>query len=355
MTPRRVAFVLPSFAGGGSERVLLTLLAGLDRDRFAPTLIVLHNDGPLAGLVPDDVTVHDLARPRLRHALPALARTIRSLAPVTVISSLGYLNLGLLALRPLLPTTTRLVAREANTPSQSLPRSRWPLATWFGYRLLYPTADAVLCQHDRTAAEMRARFEVPESRIRRLDNPVDVAGLRAKATPRREPGPGPRFVAAGRLTRQKGFDRLLPMITRLPAAHLTILGDGPDRAALERQARSLGVEDRVRLAGFEPNPWAWYAGADACLVPSRWEGMPNVALEALALGAPVIAMAEAGGIAELAARSDAVTVADDSAAFEAAMAAVTPAPVDAPRRSRLPTAYEAARVVAEFEHIIGGL
>ncbi len=318
MSPRRVAFVLPSFAGGGSERVVLTLLAGLDRDRFAPTLIVLHNDGPLAALVPDNISVHDLARPRLRRALPGLTRTIRRLAPVTVVSSLGYVNLGLLALRPLLPTTARLVAREANTPSQSLPRSRWPPATWLGYRLLYPTADAVLCQHDRAAAEMRERFGVPDSRIRRLDNPVDVAGLRAKATPRREPGPGPRFVAAGRLTRQKGFDRLLAMIARLPAAHLTILGDGPDRAALESQALALGVGDRARLAGFEPSPWSWYAGADACLVPSRWEGMPNVALEALACGTPVIAMSEAGGIAELAARSDAVTVAADTAAFEAA-------------------------------------
>ena len=355
MSPRRVAFVLPSFAGGGSERVILTLLAGLDRDRFAPSLIVLHNDGPLTALVPGDVTVHDLARPRLRGALPALARTIRRLAPVTVVSSLGYVNLGLLALRPLLPTTARLVVREANTPSQSLPRSRWPLATWFGYRLRYPTADAVLCQHDRTASEMRDRFGVPDSRIHRLDNPVDVAGLRAKATPRREPGPGPRFVAAGRLTRQKGFDRLLPMIARLPAAHLTILGDGPDRAALDREAQTLGVGDRVRLSGFEPNPWAWYAGADACLVPSRWEGMPNAALEALACGAPVIAMAEAGGIAELAARSDAVTVAADTEAFEAAMAAVTPAPATEPRPSRLPAEYEAATVVAEFEKIIGGL
>ena len=145
------------------------------------------------------------------------------------------------------------------------------------------------------------------------------------------------------------------MIARFPTAHLTILGDGPDRAALESQARTLVVGDRVRLSGFEPNPWAWYAGADACLVPSRWEGMANVALEALACGTPVVAMREAGGIGELAARSDAVTVAADTAAFEAAMAAVTPAPVIEPRPSRLPAEYEAAAVVAEFEEIINGL
>jgi glycosyltransferase involved in cell wall biosynthesis len=54
------------------------------------------------------------------------------------------------------------------------------------------------------------------------------------------------------------------------------------------------------MPGFTDNPWEWFAGADAVLVPSRWEGMPNVALEALACGAPVIATPEAGGIAELA-------------------------------------------------------
>ena len=79
-------------------------------------------------------------------------------------------------------------------------------------------------------------------------------------------------------------------------AHLTILGDGADKLLLECRIASLNLGDRVELRGFDPNPWAYYAGADAFLLPSRWEGMPNAALEALACGTPVIAMSHAGAV-----------------------------------------------------------
>ncbi len=72
-------------------------------------------------------------------------------------------------------------------------------------------------------------------------------------------------------------------------AHLTILGDGPRNTKLHDMIISLGVEEKVNLAGFIKNPWAYYAGADTFLLSSRWEGMPNAALEALACGTPVIA------------------------------------------------------------------
>ena len=65
-----LVFVLPSFAGGGAERVMLHLLGGIDRSHFLPTLIVLRGDGPLADLLPGDVPLVDLARPRLRQHTP---------------------------------------------------------------------------------------------------------------------------------------------------------------------------------------------------------------------------------------------------------------------------------------------
>jgi hypothetical protein len=72
-----LAFVLPSFADGGAERVALNLLARLDRSRFDPRLIVLDGQGPLAGDVPTGVLLTDLKTPRLRHALPRLIGALR--------------------------------------------------------------------------------------------------------------------------------------------------------------------------------------------------------------------------------------------------------------------------------------
>jgi glycosyltransferase involved in cell wall biosynthesis len=353
---RRLAFVLPSLAGGGAERVLLLLAGALDSTRFAPNIVLLDAAGPLASALPADVPVHSLERRRVRRALPRLRQWLCAGRFDAVVSSLGYVNLALLALRPFLPQHMRIVVREANTPSLSLRHGPAPAATSIGYRLLYPTADAVLCQHRRTAAEMVDRFAVAPERVHDLPNPVDVDVIRATARiPRRVPGPGRRFVAAGRMTAQKGFDRLIPLFAETDEAdQLTILGDGPDRETLQRLATHHGVGGRVRLAGYEDQPWPRYAGADAVLVPSRWEGMPNVALEALACGTPVIATPESGGIGELAdeAHPAAVTVAPWGAAFADALRAVKPAAVDGPRPSALPSRYRLDAVVERLVAVL---
>lgn len=349
-----IALVLPSFAGGGAERVALSLISGVTRQA---AVVVFDCQGPLRPLVPKGTRVHDLGRPRLRQAWPALLRWLRSSRPAVVLSTFGYVNLTLLAMRPLLPRGTRIVIREANTPSLALSRGRAPFPTVMrlAYRLLYPTADLVLCQHRAMAEEMCGDFGVSTQRIAVLPNPVDIGRLRTRA-PFRERGRGRRFVAAGRLTHQKGFDRLIGEFASLDEDdRLWLFGDGPDRAALCELARERGAAGRVRFAGFQPVPWRYYAGADALLVPSRWEGLPNVALEALACGTPVIATPESGGIAEVAAVAPrgAVTVAPWGDAFRREMLDVVPSAVDETRPSLLPKHHERDRVIERFEALLG--
>jgi glycosyltransferase involved in cell wall biosynthesis len=353
---REVVFVLPSLAGGGAERVVLAFAGGIDRKRFRPVLVVLDARGPLVARLPAGIPVHDLGISRLRRALPALARLLRRLRPQTVVATLGYLNLGILALRPLLPATCRIVVREANLPDQAL--RGLPLAALArrAYALLYRTADAVVCPASVIADRLAADHGVPPARLHVVYNPVDAATVRGEAVPpRREPGEGLRLVAAGRLHRQKGFDRLIGMVAALPpSSHLTILGDGPERERLLAAAADRGLGARVRIAGYESVPAPFYAGADAFVLPSRWEGMPNAALEALACGTPVIATPEAGGIGEVAALAapGAVTVAAAGPPFVAALTSIVPAAPEAPRPSLLPPAFAAAVVIERFAGLL---
>lgn len=346
----RVAFVLPSFAGGGAERVIITVANALDRAIFAPRLIILDGSGPLAGLVADDVPVTVLERPRLRAALPALRRALLAQATDIAVSTMGYLNVGLLSLRPALPRKMRLVVREANMPLAGTGGHVRGLLG-LGMRLLYRRADRVLCPAARIADELVDRYHVPRSRLRVIPNPVDVDRLRQLADPPlRHPGPGLRLVAAGRLVEQKGYARLIALLPDLPPdTHLTILGEGPLRDALTRQIASEGLGDRVHMAGFEAKPWPHYAGADAFVLSSLWEGLPNAALEALAVGAPVIATPEAGGIQEIAeaAPSGAVTIASAGKPMLNAIAAQT-AGHSRLRTSLLPEVFGLRSVLQQY-------
>lgn len=356
MEARRVVFVLPDFAGGGAQRVALTLANGLAGAGCETAIVAMSDTGPLAAAVAGDVPVLALGHTRLRRALPDLSRAIRGLKPDAVVSTLGYMNLGILALRRRLGRGVRVIVREANTPSAVLPRKPAGVLMRVAYRVLYRRADAVVAPAGRIAEELTRDLGVPERLIHVVPNPVDVALLRRLADPpQRHPGAGLRFVAAGRLTRQKGFDRLLAWLEQMPAdAHLTLLGDGPDEAALHAATRSLGIAARVRFAGFVADPAPLYAGADAFLLPSRWEGMPNVALEALTCGTPVIATPEAGGIADVAsdAAPGAVTLAEAGPAFTAAMAAARAQAPDAVRPSLLPEVFALDSVVARYRALI---
>ncbi len=294
-------FVLPNFRAGGAERVVLSFLSELDRDRFAPELIVFQDEGVFADLRPADVPMHILGAKRMRSVIWPLVKLIRTRRPDLVFSSHSYVNLALLASRLVLPNTTKIVVREPSTPSKSLPDTNYGWLLNLGYHVFFRRADRVICLNEEAKQDLATRFRVNPSRLVLLPNPVAVSFLRDSVGEPCRDGAGRRLVAAGRLTRAKGFDSLLRALKHTDEdVFLTIYGDGPEEDSLQALCRSLGLQHRVRFAGFEKHLAAALAGADALVAPSRWEGFPNIVLEALACGTVVISSSSAGGVRELA-------------------------------------------------------
>lgn len=350
--------MLPAFNAGGAERVLLNLASGLSDRNHKVGLLVFAGGGVFGHLASPAIAMHCTGTGSLRKSLLPTARMIWALRPHVVLSTFGYVNLGLLAIKPLLPRKTEVWVREANLPSISLPNNRYRHLMRLGYWLLYRWADRVICSSVRMRDELVCDFGVESARVRVLPNPVDENAIRRSAAPViGSPRTGTQFVAAGRLTHQKGFDRLLEMFAapQFGDARLTLLGDGPMSAELARLASSLGIADRVCFIGFAANPWRHIAGADAFLLPSRWEGMPNAVLEALACGVPVIATPESGGIAEIAevAPPGAVTVVATGQPFVEAMRRVVPGDPGLLRPSLLPPQFRLESVVDRFEQWLG--
>ncbi len=360
---RTLAFVLPRFSGGGAERVLLTLLGSLNPERWRTSLHVLDASGPFSELVPAEVPTHVLGIPRIRQAMPALIRSLRATSADTVVSTFWHINLPLLAARPLLPREVKLVVREASLPTANIATSPLPAVVGLLHRLLYRTADRVLSSSERMSRELRELGIRPET-IEILRNPVDEDAIRATVVS--EPtSHDSAFVAAGRLIRAKGYDRLVELFAGKDFSgdwHCTIYGEGPEEDSLRESVLKYGLEHRILFGGFVRDIWSRIACAQALILPSRWEGMPNVALEALALGTPVIATPESGGIAELAqeAPPGAVRVAAMGEEFAMAMAEVAarePAGpgVVFPRPSLLPASYRKTEVAQRFESLLESL
>jgi len=134
------------------------------------------------------------------------------------------------------------------------------------------------------------------------DRPVKVISnftLARPATPvarERLGAPAGAFVVlgAGRFVRRKGFHTLIEAIAASPGAHLCLLGEGEEEQALRQLARTLGIEDRVCFAGWQPDLSPWLSACDAFCMPSLHEPLGNVVLEAWGAGAPVIASRSEG-------------------------------------------------------------
>lgn len=350
--PLPVALLLPDLGGGGAQRVMLTLAETLDPAQFDVRLLVLGGAQTFAPAVPRRIPVEIGSAARVRDGLPWLFHRLRVTRPGVAVSAMGYMNLALLASRPLLPHGIKIVVREANT----LAATRAALPRWLPvgavYRRLYPRADAIVSPSGRIRDEIAASVPRAAGRIDVIPNPVDVDALRGLGPPRRREGHGLRLVAAGRLTRQKGFERLLPVIASMaPSTCLSIFGTGPDEEALRAEISARRLETRIRLEGFTRDLPAWIAGADAFVLPSRWEGLPNVVLESLALGTPVIASPEAA-VEEVAAAASprALTIADPEQGMLEVLRGL-PAVAQPPasiRPSLLPPAYLREAVAARW-------
>lgn len=161
--------------------------------------------------------------------------------------------------------------------------------------IAYRRADLVVVNAAGTRDELVAWCGIPSERISIVRNACDAVTIRAKGAMGTPGIPASRFViASGRLVPQKGYDVLLEAFARFrheePDTALVILGTGPEEARLRARARELGIAEAVTFAGFQENPFAWITHAEAFVMSSAYEGFPNVILEALALGIPVVSV-----------------------------------------------------------------
>lgn len=366
---RRLALIITELEAGGAERTLVKLATGIDRRRFSPVVYSLW-DRPASGsdlLVTQleaagiPVRFVGLRRPtQLLRGSRRLRRLLAEQQPELVQCFLFHANvLGTWAARQIGTAPIALGVRVADP-------SPWRAMI---ERLAARRADRIVCVSQSVAHHVQIQGRFPAEKLTVIPNGLDCpAWDLAAAQPLTQPmdltSGSPVLAVVGRLHPQKGLDWLLRVLPRIvaefPQARLLLIGQGSQAGDLRAQTESLGLTRHVEFLGWRPDIPAILRRVSLLVLPSRWEGMPNAVLEAMAASLPVVAT-PAEGVAELLGDSPAQLVPfGDDERLAAAIASILRDPVlaqDLGRRNRcrVEADFSTAGMIAAYETLYAGM
>lgn len=306
-----------SLEGGGSERQLWQLASEISKQRFVSSVYLLYRRGVFLDRLPATVTVDDfwsqhkssdfrlpgsIHAAQVRHLLHVLRRE-----NTQVVYDRTY-HMTLITAAACRQADVPRVSVIVSPPSRDFGNARERFAWWKKRRLrrAYSQPDQLTIAVSGSVADDAATFYGIDRRgIAVVPSPIDmqaVSELAGESLPGSETS-SEALCVVGRLSREKGQELAIRAFAQIchqaGDTKLDLIGDGPCRSRLERMAVELGIQDQVRFLGFLHNPYPHIKAARALVIPSKYEGLPNVALEAMALRCPVMATPCGGGLAEL--------------------------------------------------------
>lgn len=310
-----IAFYLPDLEAGGAERAIVALANSLASRGLSITMVLGNAKGPFIAEVSPAVRVENLTKAGPTGKIGMifrLASYLKGSRPRSIMSSLDLPNVQLVA-------AARL-ARYGGLVAISQRATIGPVYQRFGYvrktafftaiRLAYPRADVVICNSSAAADEVCALFGVGRERVVSIHNSVDTKKIDRLANaeltdPWLDGQSTPLIVSVGSITHLKDRSTLIKafaLVRRQRAARLAIVGasyEPEEHAKIVNLISELGLDEQVRLCGFDPNPYRWMRRAAMLVSSSLTEGCPNQLLEGLALGIPIVATDCPGGTGEL--------------------------------------------------------
>lgn len=294
--------LIPSLRQGGAEKFSVNLYNSLSKDESVE-LLSISDEGNFYELIQDKRNVIRLGYKRVIRSIYKLSKELRLRQPETILTMFLHLSAIVLLLKVFGLIKSRIIIREVNLPSQLLKKKRLPFLYKLIYRYLYPFSDCVICQSFDMFQDLK---NYTSANLKIINNPIDTIAVSEMAystisnklyeinTDKTN------LVFIGRLTYQKGIDILLEFTRKLNEnTILHIVGGGELNEWLKGELNDLGLNDKVVLHGRVKNPFSILSQANFMIMSSRYEGFPNVALESLSLGVPIVTTPFSGGSKEL--------------------------------------------------------
>lgn len=307
----KVAIYLDSLRGYGADKILLKVVNGLASKNINVDLVLAKSSEQTQQLIHPAVGLFSLQSSRfnpIKNAL-GLSNYLKQHRPHVLFSSIHFNNIVAACAVDLANVPTKLVVRQANTLRKQLKDYPFPIGSilYVLTRMTYARSDLIVCQCIGMISDLTEYMKVDRKKIRVIYNPTVTQDIFESAQQSSshcwlESKQFPVILAVGRLKPQKDFHTLIQafaLVRQISQVKLIILGDGPQHKQLERLAIQLKVQEDIDFAGFQSNPYSFMAMADIFVSSSRYEGLSNVLIEALALGKTIVATDCDGGSSEI--------------------------------------------------------
>lgn len=304
----KCSLLISSLGGGGAEGVCVTVANGLAERGWQIELVVLHlNDAVHLARVSDKVKLVNLNVPQARYVFKPLKQYLRAAAPDKVLAFNYELTMATVLLRGFYRFKFDLVARNINTMSRNMQAYSRSLKGKLFITLLqalYKRADFVINQSQGMQQDLLAYLPQLASRCTIIHNPVAPLYEKVSAELLQSDKTVPEYIlCVGRFEQQKAFHRAIAAFSEItadfPKLRLKFVGKGSLQPALQQQAQQLGIADKVDFEGFHQQLLPFYKNARLTLLTSLYEGFPNVLVESISVGTPVVSVDCESGPAEI--------------------------------------------------------
>jgi glycosyltransferase involved in cell wall biosynthesis len=304
----KVIILLPSLAGGGAERTVMNILKAYDRNKFTIKVLLISNEGEYSSsFCKDDIVYNQsdfFASNFFRQlyffvckTIPFHFRSLRSEKPdvvMTVTESMNYYGYFLNILGAL--KCTWIIRSGNNIFAEA--RSKGFFIGRFLKLLLrktYRRANHIITLSNGAKKSIQDKFKIHDKNITTIYNPIDLEKIDLMSSSTNAVAlDKPFFIGIGRLAKQKRFDIMIKAFHESDVHNkgyqLIILGEGPERASLQKQVNNYSLDQHVKFMGFQDNPYVYLRHAKCFLLSSEWEGFAHVIAEALACDTEVISI-----------------------------------------------------------------
>jgi glycosyltransferase involved in cell wall biosynthesis len=291
-----------STRGGGAEKVMIRVGNELHTRGHEVELIVVENTGPYRNIITPGVDIKNIDGSNTVTIMYNLWRYIQENKNADVLLSTMEIPNIVSVAATRFPSTVPVILRIANTNSSKIRSGRHRMIPEVK-RIVYPYAESIIAVSEDTARDVSDITGVNYNKVRIINNPSYDSKILEQA---QEPinhdwinNPTKDVViSVGSLKTQKDYSTLIRSVNRINKKrniYLVILGKGNLENNLKNLSKNLGIQDRVSFPGFVDNPYAYMRKADVFVLPSAWEGFPNVVVEAMACGTPVVCTDCPGG------------------------------------------------------------